>query len=247
MTLAVLKTVEKTSAADASAQAQERVRIIIPKKGRLSAAFAEAMEKDGLRLEKDNPRHDYGTLRDTQNTLQNVEALTMRSTDALRALAAGAADMAVVGLDMLREFNAHNPALRGARVDALGLTPCALFIAAPVNSTVSAPQDLQGLRIATSFPGVLAAWLTDNNVTGVTVVECEGGVEDMVRLGLADVVCDLVETGGTLAANGLEKRMKVLDSQAVLVSAPRARFAGDVAPVARAVCAATARMAPVYA
>lgn len=247
MTLAVLKTVEKTSAASTAAQAQDRVRIIIPKKGRLSAAFADAMEKSGLRVEKDNARHDYGTLRDAQNTLQNVEALTMRSTDALRALAAGAADMAVVGLDMLREFNAHNPALRDAHIDRLGLTPCGLFIAAPVDSAVAAPQDLQGLRIATSFPGVLATWLADNNVTGAAIVECEGGVEDMVRLGLADVVCDLVETGGTLAANGLEKRMKVLDSEAVLVSAPRARFADDIAPVARAVCVAAARMAPVCA
>ena len=225
----------------------DRLRVIIPKKGRLCAAFVAAMEKGGLTLEKESARHDFGTLRDTQNTLQNVEALTMRSTDALRTMAAGAADMAIVGLDMLREFNAQNPALREARVERLGLTPCALYIAAPEQSAMLAPQDLRNARIATSFPGVLATWLAENEVAGVTIVECEGGVEDMVRLGLADAVCDLVETGGTLVANGLEKRMKVMDSEAVLVIAPRPRRELAAISVTSAVCAAASRLVPAYA
>jgi ATP phosphoribosyltransferase len=236
-----------TVAATRANATDDALRIIIPKKGRLCTAFAAAMEKGELRVEKKSPRHDFGTLKDSQNTLQNVEALTMRSTDALRTMAAGAADMAVVGLDMLREFNAQNPALLEARVERLGLTPCALYIAVPEKSGVAMPQDLNGTRIATSFPGVLAAWLAENDVEGVDIVPCEGGVEDMVRLGLADAVCDLVETGGTLAANGLEKRMKVMDSEAVLVIAPRAGYQQASERTASAVCAAAARMVPAYA
>ena len=206
-----------TQAERTNADNPRPLRIVVPKKGRLCTAFNDAMNAGGLSIEKNNERLDFGTLRDQENTLSNVEALQMRGYDALRTLAAGAADMAVVGLDMLREFNAQNPALADAAVTKLGLTPCALYIAAAADAYVAQPRDLQGLRVATSFPGLLGAWLVENGVTGATIVECEGGVEDMIRLGLADAVCDLVETGGTLAANGLEKKMKVLDSEAVLV------------------------------
>lgn len=231
----------------ASAPEDNRLRVIVPKKGRLCAAFAAAMEKGGMRLEKQNARHDFGMLRDEQNMLQDVEALTMRGTDALRTMAAGAADMAVVGLDMLREFNAQQAALRGARVERLGLAPCALYIAAREEAALYGPADLAGARIATSFPGVLAGWLEDNNVQGVQIVPCDGGVEDMIRLGLADAICDLVETGGTLAANGLEKRIKVLDSEAVLVIAPRPGRAQAAQDAAAALCGAAQRMSLVCA
>ncbi|MBU0800776.1 MAG: ATP phosphoribosyltransferase, partial [Alphaproteobacteria bacterium] len=72
-----------------------------------------------------------------------------------------------------------------------------------------------------------------NGVENVSIVECEGGVEDMVRLGLADAVCDLVETGSTLDANGLQKVLKVMDSEAVLVTSPQARTAQDAATLQR--------------
>lgn len=210
--MVALKTRVKPSEADT-----RPLRIAVPKKGRLCAAFSAAMDAGGLRIEKDNERLDFGALRDAEDTFRNVEALQMRGYDALRTLAAGAADMAVVGFDMLREFNANNPALADAAVTGLGLTPCALYIAAAMDADITEPRDLRGLRVATSFPGLLRAWLAENDVAGVDIIECEGGVEDMIRLGLADAVCDLVETGGTLAANGLDRKIKVLDSEAVLV------------------------------
>lgn len=231
----------------APAPAARPLRIAVPKKGRLCAAFEAAMDAEGLRVEKSNPRLDFGMLRDAQDSLRGVEALQMRSNDALRAVAAGAADMAVVGLDMLREFNAHNPALDGAIVQPLGLTPCGLYIAAPAGMDVADADALRGMRIATSFPGVLSTWLAAQGVYDAAIIECEGGVEDMVRLGLADVVCDLVETGSSLAANNLEKKMKVLDSQAVLVIAAPARDNAACAVVAERISRAAARVAPVYA
>jgi ATP phosphoribosyltransferase len=218
------------------------LRVILPKKGRLCTAFAAVLDEAGLRLDKQSSRHDFGVLHG--DDMPPIEALTMRNSDALRTLAAGAADMAVVGLDMLHEFNAaSHGALNDCTIEPLGLAPCALYIAAPVTKIVNTPRALDGCRIATSFPGILQAWLARHEVQNITIVECEGGVEDMIRLGLADVICDLVETGGTLAANGLQKIMKVMDSEAVLVSRPQTRNRQDQATLQRVsqkLCAAIA-------
>ena len=230
--------------------AQRPLRVVLPKKGRLCAAFAEALARSGIALEKDNPRHDFGTLRAKGRRMPETEALTMRAGDALRALAAGAADMAVVGLDTLREFNAGANPLAAENIVPLGLAPCALYIAAPQGATIAAAADLAGLRIATSLPGILRAFLDDAGVAGATIVECEGGVEDTVRLGLADAVCDLVETGTTLAANGLVPMLKVMDSEAVLVTAAAPRSATDraaLAAVAHTLVRATRPRQPAFA
>lgn len=193
------------------------LRFAVPKKGRLQAAFAAVMAANGLAVEKDNARQDFGRLtRSGKDT--GVEALMMRGYDALRKMAAGAADMTVVGLDMLREFNATAARpVTGCAIVPLGLAPCALYIAAPEGLAVQGARDLTGLRIATSFPGIVREWLDQAGVAGAEIVTFDGGVEDSVRLGLADVVCDLVETGTTLAANGLRPCVKVMDSEAVLV------------------------------
>jgi ATP phosphoribosyltransferase len=217
---------------DAIEPAQRPLRVVLPKKGRLCAAFNEALARGGIALEKENARHDFGTLRADGQRMPETEALTMRAGDALRALAAGAADIAVVGLDALREFNAGAGAVAVESIVPLGLAPCALYIAAPQNAAITGAADLAGLRIATSLPGILRAFLDDAGVDGVTIVECEGGVEDTVRLGLADAVCDLVETGTTLAANGLAPVLKVMDSEAVLVTAAAPRSAADRAALA---------------
>lgn len=196
-------------------------RFAVPKKGRLQQVFAALMAQAGLAVAKADARQDFGVLRDADGAT-GVEALVMRGPDALRTMAAGAADMAVVGLDMLREFNAAARAAAENTLDEcavlpLGLARCRLTVAAPEGRAIAAPADLQGLRIATSFPGILREWLAAQGVGGVSIVAYDGGVEDSVRLGLADVVCDLVETGTTLAANGLRPVLTVMDSEAVLV------------------------------
>lgn len=256
------------------------VRFIIPKKGRLRAAFEPVMAAAGITLERAGERLDYGLMSvdgndgtdGAQDTEISVESLFMRPTDALRALAAGVADMVLVGRDVLREFNEAaapeedllrpvavagirtestpmyatdavrpvdkvqgNPSAKdqGAedplsgrqwRVIELALAPCALRLAVPDVVAAASAQagpaaTLAGCRIATSYPAVLRGWLRAQAIDGVEIVPCEGGVEDQVRLGRADAVCDLVETGTTLAANGLTALWTVMESRAVLVCA----------------------------
>jgi ATP phosphoribosyltransferase len=77
------------------------------------------------------------------------------------------------------------------------------------------PSDLAGLRIATSYPGLLGAWLREQRVDA-SIITLAGSVEIAPKLGTADVICDLVQSGGTLVANQLRETDVLLQSEAVL-------------------------------
>ena len=102
----------------------------------------------------------------------------------------------------------------------LGFGRCALKIATARETLWTGPQGLSGQRIATSYPGVLGGWLRDRGIDA-EIVELHGAVEVAPRLRVAQAICDLVSTGATLEANGLEARETVLDSEAVLVRSPK--------------------------
>jgi ATP phosphoribosyltransferase len=91
-----------------------------------------------------------------------------------------------------------------------------LSIALPHDVPYAGSQDLRGLRIATTYPVLLAQWLQAQNVVADVVV-LSGSVEIAPRLGTADAICDLVSSGATLAANHLREVATVLDSEAVLI------------------------------
>jgi len=211
-------------------------RIVLPKKGRLKEDFAQVLGPAGLRVEKTDPQLDYGTLVDAVNEIAPVEALIQRPGDALDAVADGVADMAIVGLDTLTEFNAaaRNRGETGnlgvvMRLD--GVSACSLYIAAPDNNRLGSEQDLNGLRIATSYPETLKAWLKDRNIEAAKIIVRDGGVEDTIRLGMADVICDLVQSGKSLKANNLVKQFRVSDSCAVIVQRndePQSRLGGMI-------------------
>lgn len=197
-------------------------RIVLPKKGRLVETFMAVADGAGLSLQKSNPRHDYGCLRDLREQLGPVEALLQNGADALASLADGVADMAVTGLDTFIEFN-NAARADGLQFDAqitatLDIGACGLYFAGPASRPLNNPSDLNGLRIATSYPATVRAWFNDHNLTPARIIARKGGVEDMIRLGLADAVCDLVETGNTLKACALTPGLKLFDSSAVIIT-----------------------------
>ena len=104
-----------------------------------------------------------------------------------------------------------------AQLRKLTFGGCHLSLAVPENSQIKSAADLDGRRIATSYPQVLGNWLEEQGVKAEIVV-LSGAVEIAPRLGRADLICDLVSTGSTLAANDLEEVEVVLQSQAVLVA-----------------------------
>lgn len=210
-------------------------RLALPKKGRLRDDFNALMEESGLVLRKDSPRHDYGTMTDLRSEIPAFEVLTQRPADAFRSLMDGVATLAVAGLDSVIEYNSA-AVNRGLPLPLEivrrfnGVSECRLCLAVPQDDLLEKPGDLQGRRIATAYPQTLARWLDDHDVRNVQIVEREGGIEDCIRLGLADAICDIVQSGRTLAACGLRPVMTLVSSSAVAVKKSGA-YSGAAHPI----------------
>ncbi len=201
------------------------LRLILPKKGRLQEDIAPALAGAGLEILRAGPRRDFGTLLDETGDLPAVEILLQRPADALLTLQDNVADLALVGLDSIAEFNNNVPAQNRARLCHIfnDVSRCRLVIAAAPGETIETPHDLNGLRLATSYPGLLHQWLARYQLDRVQVIARSGGLEDCVRLGIADAIMDVRQTGESLHANGLEEKISVMQSSAALVHAPTPR------------------------
>lgn len=190
-----------------------RLRFAIQKTGRLAEKSLALIEAAGYRIIKG--------ANELFHMVENapIDVLRVRDDDIATLVREGVADLGVVGLNVLRESHAAGtPAPR--EVMGLGFGGCTLKIAAPKSFPYRGPSSLEGLRIATSYPRVLEGFLTARSVAA-EIVTMRGAVEVAPRLGLAHAICDLVSTGATLEANGLEAVETVLESRAVLIGAPR--------------------------
>jgi ATP phosphoribosyltransferase len=125
----------------------------------------------------------------------------------------GALDVGVTGRDLLLDSGSS-----AVEIDELDFGASTFRFAGPIGR-FSALTDLDGVRVATSYDGLVGAFLEREGVKA-TVVRLDGAVESAVRLGVADAVADVVETGRTLEKQGLEIFGPViLESAAVLISA----------------------------
>ena len=191
--------------------ARERLRIAVQKGGRLADPSLQLLSQCGLRFRQSRDKlFCYG------ETLA-VDLLLVRDDDIPRMLAEGVCELGIVGRNVLDEQRlAPEPGADSLReLRPLGFGPCRLAIAVPQDEAWSGPQDLAGRRIATSYPRLLERYLADAGVKAGVVV-LNGSVEIAPRLGTADVVCDLVSSGATLAANQLREVATVMQSEAVL-------------------------------
>ncbi|MFJ6025110.1 ATP phosphoribosyltransferase [Brevundimonas sp. NPDC092305] len=192
---------------------QGRLRIAVQKSGRLSERSLDLVRDAGLRVVK-------GT-NDLLYRVENypIDLLRVRDDDIPTFVADGVCDLGIVGENVLEEGRNGGPVAEV--VMPLGFGRCTLKIAVPPTLDYAGPQSLQGLRVATSYPRVLRRWLDAEGVDA-DIVTMRGAVEVSPRLKLAHAICDLVSTGATLEANGLEARETVLESQAVLIRSPLA-------------------------
>jgi ATP phosphoribosyltransferase len=142
----------------------------------------------------------------------NLDILLLRDDDIPEYVMDGVADIGIVGEDVLYEKKANVDVVR-----KLGYGKCKLSLAIPESQTLEDLSELNGKRIATSFPNILKSYLTQNNINA-TVVEISGSVEIAPSLGVADYICDLVSTGNTLKFNKLKKSFDIFSSQAVLIA-----------------------------
>jgi ATP phosphoribosyltransferase len=181
------------------------LRIAVPNKGSLAEPAAEMLSEAGYRRRTDGREL---VLADPDN---NVEFFFLRPRDIAVYVGSGTLDLGLTGRDLLLDSGAE-----AEEVLSLGFGVSTLrFAAAP--GTVRSLADLSGRRVATSYPGVVEAYLANRGVTA-RVIRLDGAVETAVRLGVADAVADVVETGTTLRQAGLEIFGEpLLHSEAVLI------------------------------
>ena len=195
---------------------RERLRIAIQKKGRLGEPARALLSACGLDW-REAPDRLFCHAANAP-----VDLLLVRDDDIPRLLAEGLCEWGIVGRNVLGEQLAtgvETGVQAPVREDrALGFGGCRLEIAVPSELSWNGAGDLTGQRIATSHPALLRAWLAARGIDA-DVISLSGSVEIAPRLGQADVVCDLVSSGATLAANRLRPVETLMSSEAVLAVA----------------------------
>jgi len=199
----------------------DMLRIGVPSKGRLSELASTLLHDAGLRFRRPE-RSLFARCRDLP-----VEIVFLRTADIPVLAAEGAIDLGITGADLIAESGkdlVH-------RLD-LGVGNCRLALCVDVDSDLKDASDLDGKRVATSFPEITKVWLAERGAS-CHLVELSGSVEIMIALGVADAIVDLVETGSTLAAN----RLCVLDEigryETVLVQNRQLRHSDTVDRIVR--------------
>jgi ATP phosphoribosyltransferase len=189
------------------------LRIGIPSKGRLAELAGELLKEAGLSFRRQE-RSLFARCREVP-----VDITFLRTEDIPVLCAEGAIDMGITGGDLLAESGAQLT----NRLD-LGVGECRLAVCVPEDSRIAGPSELDGCRIATSFPRVTETFLRDHKAKA-HMVNLSGSVEIMIALGVADAIVDLVETGSTLAANRLRILAEINRYQTILVQNPAKRHA----------------------
>jgi ATP phosphoribosyltransferase len=166
------------------------LRVAVPNKGTLAGPASEMLAEAGYRQ-----RHDAKDLT-VLDTANDVEFFFLRPKDIAIYVGSGELDLGITGRDLALDSDAPV----SERL-ALGFGGSAFRYAAPEGRDWKV-GDLEGLRIATSFPRLVRTDLTRHGVDA-EVIRLDGAVEISVQLGVADVIADVVGSGRTLRQHGL--------------------------------------------
>jgi ATP phosphoribosyltransferase len=183
------------------------LKVAIPNKGILSDTATEMLTEAGYVGRRD-PRSLH--VIDEPN---GVEFFYLRPRDIATYVGSGALDVGITGRDLLLDSTSA-----AVELDELGFGESTFRFAGSPGAFTSV-NDLDGIRVATSYSTLVTRFLATQNVSA-TLVQLDGAVESAIRLGVADAIADVVSTGSTLKSQGLEIFGPViLESVAVLVSA----------------------------
>lgn len=185
-----------------------RLKIAIQKSGRLKDDSLQLLKECGISLD--------GSANSLIIPSRNfpVDVLYLRNSDIPQYLEDGVADVAILGENTLieAEKNITNEL-------SLGFSKCRVSIAIPKGQTYGGKSDLNGKKLATSYPNTVKAFLAQNSIDA-EIHEISGSVEIAPNLGLADAICDIVSSGSTLFTNGLKEVEVLFSSEACLASSP---------------------------
>ncbi|MCF6467418.1 ATP phosphoribosyltransferase [Nonomuraea sp. MG754425] len=192
------------------------LRIAIPNKGSLSAPASEMLREAGYRQRSEAKEL---VVADPEN---GVEFFFLRPRDIAVYVGSGKLDIGITGRDLLWDSRAA-----ADEVLTLGFAPASFhFAGAP--GIAETMHDLTGKTIATSFVGLVEKHLAEHGVVAAGIVHLDGAVETSLRLGVADVIADVVETGTTLRNLGLTIiGNPIMESEAIVIRPAGARPAQE--------------------
>lgn len=184
------------------------IRIAIQKSGRLNQESLSLLKSCGISI--DNGKDQL------KAAARNfpMEVFYLRNGDIPQYLRDGVVDLAILGSNTLVEKGRDLKI-----VEPLGFSKCRVSIAIPKEIPFNNISDLNGKKIATSYPNTVKEFLDDHKLQADLHI-INGSVEIAPNIGLADAICDIVSSGSTLFKNNLKEAVKILDSEAVLVQAP---------------------------
>ncbi|MEX0289512.1 MAG: ATP phosphoribosyltransferase [Flavobacteriaceae bacterium] len=186
-----------------------KIKIAIQKSGRLNDDSLRILKDCGISI--DNGKDQLRAM--ARNF--PMEVFYLRNGDIPQYLRDGVVDVAIIGENVLIE--------KGADIsisEKLGFSKCRVSIAVPKSASFSDIGDLQGKRIATSYPNTVTNYLKEKGVTADLHI-INGSVEIAPNIGLADAICDIVSSGSTLFKNNLREVEVMLKSEAVLAVSPK--------------------------
>ena len=181
------------------------IRLAIQKSGRLNNDSLSLLKDCGINIENGKDQLK------TSATNFPVEVFFLRNGDIPQYLRDGVVDLAIVGENLLEEKGSDLEI-----IEKLGFSKCRVSIAFPKEVEFKSISDLNGKRIATSYPNTVKTFLKKNNINAEIHV-INGSVEIAPNIGLADAICDIVSSGSTLFKNNLKEVLLIAKSQAVLV------------------------------
>ncbi|MCF7568683.1 ATP phosphoribosyltransferase [Sabulilitoribacter arenilitoris] len=186
-----------------------KLRIAVQKSGRLNEDSMRLLKDIGISI--DNGKDQ---LKASAKGFP-VEVFYLRNGDIPQYLKDGVVDAAIIGENVLIEKG------EGINiVEKLGFSSCRVCIAVPKANGYTSIKDLEGKRIATSYPNTVQIYLDKNGVNANLHI-INGSVEIAPNIGLADAICDIVSSGSTLFKNNLKEVDTILKSEAVLAVSPK--------------------------
>lgn len=185
------------------------LKIAIQKSGRLNEESIQILKDCGISIDNGNDQLK------AEATNFPLEVLFLRNSDIPQYLIDGVVDAAIVGDNLLVEKG------KGIEVaQKLGFSKCRVSVAVPKTSQYNSIKDLDGLRIATSYPNTVIDYFATFGMT-VDIHQISGSVEIAPNIGLADAIVDIVSSGSTLFKNNLKEVEVILKSEAVLAVSPK--------------------------
>lgn len=185
-----------------------KLKIAVQKAGRLHDDSMKILNEIGVSI--DNGKDQL------KASARNfpLEVFYLRNGDIPQYLRDGVVDAAIIGENVLIEKGGDV-----AIVEKLGFSKCKVSVAIPKNTKFKDVKDLEGKRIATSYPNTVNQYLEKQNIKANLHI-INGSVEIAPNIGLADAIVDIVSSGSTLFKNNLKEVEVILNSEAVLAASP---------------------------